>query len=383
MRGNGNKTAVPLTDRVAAVLQALVERHEVVLAVELEAGTGKTGGLRRPPAERWQVWTAAEAAGGGALAPLLTEALRSGQAGLVAGEDGKIYYLEPVVWPPRAVIAGAGHVGRALAEVVAFLGWSLSVVDDRPEFADPAHLPAQAEVVCADYGEAMRTLPLDRRSFVVSVTSSHVSDLAGLAALAQRPEALSLPYVGMIGSRRRVRALKEALRSQGADEAFIEGLHAPVGLDIGAVTPEELALSIASEMVLTLHGGTGKPSHRLAPGESRLKGLWTSGETQSLAVWRELLGSLRRGERLAVATVIATRGSAPRQAGARMLVWPDGRTVGSTGGGTGESQVRAAALEALRQGRPLLYRVDLTNDPQDATGAICGGYQDVLIEPVE
>lgn len=98
-------------------------------------------------------------------------------------------------------------------------------------------------------------------------------------------------------------------------------------------------------------------------------------------VFYELKRSLDEGVPVALATVAAARGSTPRRPGARMLVWPDGSFCGTIGGGCGEAEVRAEAMEALRDGRPRLVRVDLTN-PIDGEDRICGGVMDVFIEPI-
>ncbi|MBY6277369.1 MAG: sulfurylase small subunit [Symbiobacterium thermophilum] len=94
-----------------------------------------------------------------------------------------------------------------------------------------------------------------------------------------------------------------------------------------------------------------------------------------------LRASLAAGERVALATVVHTRGHCPREVGAKMLVWRDGRTAGSIGGGCGENRIRLAALTALDEGRPTLEQVDLLDDPSLPDGAVCGGVMEVLIEP--
>ena len=95
-----------------------------------------------------------------------------------------------------------------------------------------------------------------------------------------------------------------------------------------------------------------------------------------------LAGARQSGQAVALATVIHTRGHCPREVGAKMLVWPDGRTAGTIGGGCGENQVRLMALTALDLGAPLVQQVDLLDDPSLEDGAVCGGVMEVLIEPL-
>ena len=153
-----------------------------------------------------------------------------------------------------------------LARLGAMLGFRVTVLDDREEFADEARFPEAARVIRADFADPFRDLRIGRRSYVVLVTRAHRYDFDCLSHLLQAtPDPTARPrYVGMIGSRRRVRAAFEALLEAGYTRAQLETVHAPIGLDIGAETPEEIAVSIAAEIIHVRSGHQGNTAPRSA-----------------------------------------------------------------------------------------------------------------------
>jgi xanthine dehydrogenase accessory factor len=166
-------------------------------------------------------------------------------------------YLEPHGPPPSLVIVGAGHIARPLCRVGALLGFRVTVLDDRPEFATRERFPEAAEVRRADFSAPLRGLPLGAGTALVLVTRGHRYDFEALRDALTRDDPPS--YVGMVGSRRRTRAAMEQLVREEIDPARLRAVHAPIGLDVGAETPEEIAVSIAAELVLVRRGGTGTP----------------------------------------------------------------------------------------------------------------------------
>ena len=173
------------------------------------------------------------------------EALASGDAGEADAGDGFVLFVEPLVTAPELVIVGAGHVGQALARVAPAAGFTVTVLDDRPSFANPVRLPDARTIVVADPRSALAELPARGPRAIVLVTRGHRLDAECLRV------ALGLDafYLGMIGSRRRVRRILEHLEEEGADRDRVARVHAPIGLDIGAETPGEIAVSIVAEMV--------------------------------------------------------------------------------------------------------------------------------------
>lgn len=162
-------------------------------------------------------------------------------------------YVEAQRPPDELFVVGAGHIAVPLARLGAMLGFRVTVLDDREEFATEARFPSAARVLRTDFANPFRGVRLGARSYVVLVTRAHSYDFDCLSRLiAAEPQPR---YVGMIGSRRRVRAAFGALLDAGVPRERLARVSAPVGLDIGAETPEEIAVSIAAELVQVRRGG--------------------------------------------------------------------------------------------------------------------------------
>jgi xanthine dehydrogenase accessory factor len=173
-------------------------------------------------------------------------------------KDQSFLFLEPLYPLARLLIAGAGHVGRALAHLGKFLDFEVTVIDDRPEFASLERIPEADALIVGDIGQAVRGFPISSDAYIVIVTRGHRHDAEALKACLRS----SAAYIGMIGSARKVALMREKFLEQGwATVAEFDRVHAPVGLRIGSKTVEEIALSIAAELVLTrsqAHGEEGK-----------------------------------------------------------------------------------------------------------------------------
>lgn len=178
-------------------------------------------------------------------------AFRDGRPKLVERE-GHEFFLDPLGLSQELVIAGAGHIARPLSRMASICGYAVVVVDDRPDYARTELFP-EARVVCRDFGAFFAEYVVHPGSHVVLVTRGHKLDEDCLRSLLGR----SLFYLGMIGSRRRTRAVLDELRSEGVDSDWLARIYAPIGLNIGALTPEEIAISILSEMILLRRGGAG------------------------------------------------------------------------------------------------------------------------------
>jgi xanthine dehydrogenase accessory factor len=154
---------------------------------------------------------------------------------------------EPLVGKPKLVVFGGGHVGARVAEAAAFAGWRVTVVDDRAEFADPARHPAAERTIACDYHDLPATLGIDADTYVVVATRGHQHD----AIVVDQVARLDTRYLGMLGSRRKVALTWKLLEGQGIPRTRLDQIHAPVGLSIGADTPEEIAISVVAELVAT------------------------------------------------------------------------------------------------------------------------------------
>jgi xanthine dehydrogenase accessory factor len=169
--------------------------------------------------------------------------------------------FERIEAEPRLIVAGAGHVGASLARLAAMIGYRVTLIDDRPEFVDRKLFSATGEggleLICAkDWQAALRdSIGSGRGVSVAIVTRGHKQDEECLcAAIETNPD-----YVGMIGSKRRTNIVLDKLSEEGANEVQLKKVRAPIGLDIGAVSPEEVALAILAEIVAERRGGAGAP----------------------------------------------------------------------------------------------------------------------------
>ncbi len=163
---------------------------------------------------------------------------------------GPAWFYQPLVGRAVVYLFGAGHVARELAALLPPLGFGLVVADDRPEFANRDHFPQADQIWVRDFNRVLEGEKLPPRAFVVICTRGHAFDKEVLAqALAQQPA-----YLGMIGSRRKKATIFKALEQEGVSRELLARVHSPIGLDIGAQTPAEIALSIAAELVAVRAG---------------------------------------------------------------------------------------------------------------------------------
>lgn len=293
-------------------------------------------------------------------------------------EEKATVMIEPYLPPRDLIILGGGHIALPLAAAGQLLGYHVTVVDDRPEFISAERVPAADRGVFCSFDHIEEHLDFGPRSSVVIVTRGHLHDLDCLLKVIKHPVA----YIGMIGSRRKVNMIKEELLEQGFDRQLIDSVHMPVGLDIGAQTPEEIAVSIAAELIKARRGGSALSlKEGSLPGEKRLN-TGEMAKAADLDILQKAVKAACGNVPAAMATIVGTKGSTPRKAGARMLVYGDGRICGTIGGGCGESEVRMQALNVIYSGTPNVHRVALTADIAAQEGMACGGSMEVFVEPV-
>jgi len=164
--------------------------------------------------------------------------------GLICGGQLDVF-VEPVLPVPTVYIFGAGHISKSLAQVASLAGFSAVVVDNRESFANRERFPDAAEVHAAEYEEVFPRLAINENSYIIIVTRGHRDDMRVLRLAVGTPAR----YVAMIGSRRKVLNVIKELEKDGIDRAAFARIHAPMGLDIGAISPEEIAISVAAEMI--------------------------------------------------------------------------------------------------------------------------------------
>ncbi|BCV22442.1 XdhC family protein [Moorella sp. Hama-1] len=207
--------------------------------------TGKLAGERSEPGLEGLAGAMAE------VAPAVLAERRPQLTTLEIGDGRVTLFLEPVSPEPEVLILGGGHVGQQVAALAGLAGYRVTVVDDRPDFANEQLFPAAARVICAPFTAALQELKINPSTFIVIVTRGHRYDYECLRAVIQAPAA----YIGMIGSRRRIQGVRERLLAEGINQEALARVHAPIGLDIGAETPAEIAISILAEIIRVYRRG--------------------------------------------------------------------------------------------------------------------------------
>lgn len=281
--------------------------------------------------------------------------------------EGTVTIREPFFPEERLIILGGGHVALALVEFAARVGFTVTVVDDRPSFASTARFPLARHVICDAFPKAIKELQITAYDYVAILTRGHRYDLDCLRMILNGTQPY---YLGMIGSKRRVSGIREMLRAEGCTEDTLSRLCAPIGLNIGAMTPEEIGISIVSQLI---------SKRRLCEvTEAEKNHKIVNGSDVDFEVLSELAAA-DRGPR-AVVTVISSKGPTPRKAGAKMVIYPDGQLVGSIGGGCSEHEVIVRARKLIGTGAYEFFPVDLTGDVAEEEGMVCGGILTVLLE---
>ncbi len=175
--------------------------------------------------------------------------------GLVCGGTLEVF-IEPVLPPVSLYIFGAGHVAVSLCQVAASAGFDVIVTDDRSSYATKERFPAAHDTHAMEFDEAMRTLDPNESSYIVIVTRGHRDDMRILRWAVQT----RARYIGMIGSKRKVIAIFKTLQEEGLKADLFDRVHAPIGIDIGAITPEEIAVAITAEMIaIRRHASSSLP----------------------------------------------------------------------------------------------------------------------------
>jgi len=171
------------------------------------------------------------------------------ESGLICGGQMTVY-IEPVEAAPQLFIVGAGHVGHQLGQIAGPAGFRIHVLDDREKFASRERFPEADEVIVDSIPDWLHKAEIPSTAYVVVVTRGHRHDLDALRSLAAR----DLRYIGLIGSKAKVKKIYDALIEEGMPLECLQRVHAPIGLDIGAVTPEEIAVSILAELIAVRRG---------------------------------------------------------------------------------------------------------------------------------
>lgn len=184
--------------------------------------------------------------------------LNDGDPGICGGTAD--IFIEPIVFAPHLVVIGGGHVGKALAQLGKWLDFRVTLSDDRAEFCNPEYAPDMDAYALCKPGEIAGQVKINAQTYVAAVTRGLPVDVELIPALL----ATDARYIGLIGSRRRWALTVKALLERGISRQALERIHAPIGLELEAETPKEIAVSIMAEIIMLRRGGTGEPMRQEA-----------------------------------------------------------------------------------------------------------------------
>ncbi len=252
-----------------AVLQAILESIETRESVALLSVTSATGAWTSQIGRHWALWLDPERAPVGdlELGELTEQVLNDARQALLDRAHRHYDYTTPTgtfkvmvevqAQPPHLIIVGAGHIAVPLAAIAKISDFEVTVLDDRPQYAQRARFPTADRVIAGPFRAELQALrggrpTFDNHTYVVLVTRGHQYDIEALLEVLDDPVA----YIGMIGSQRRIRAVFELLeREQGIPAAKFDRVYAPIGIDIGARTPAEIGVCIMAEIINVMRNG--------------------------------------------------------------------------------------------------------------------------------
>ena len=277
--------------------------------------------------------------------------------GLATSGKALKFYSERIQGDRKLVICGGGHISIPLITMGKLLGFYVTVLEDRVLYADNARRAKADRVICDSFEKALQEIEGDFNSYFIIVTRGHRHDQTCLEEIIKKQNG----YIGMIGSKLRVKKVKEELIARGISKEALDKIYSPIGLKIGAETPEEIAVAIMGEIIMV------SKDKREAQGYSK-----------------EILSAILDDDKedKVLATIIERKGSAPRGVGAKMLIYRDGRALGTIGGGCVEGDIITKARFQLIDGdrAPRIYKVDMTGADAEEEGMVCGGTVNILLE---
>ena len=278
------------------------------------------------------------------------------RSGSVAREDGR-FFLEQIATGRKLVICGAGHVSLSVIRIGRMLHYEVTVIDDRAEFTARAEQAGADRVICAPFREALDGIAGGPTTAFVIMTREHAYDMDCLRLILKKP----CVYAGMMGSRSRTEQIRQQLLEEGFDAGEVQRVHMPIGIPILSRTPEEIAVSVAAELIREMNASD-------------------AGEGFPPGMAEELAALEKKAAPGAVLAMITEKtGEAPRRPGTKMLVKADGQFLGTVGGGTADALILKTAGDMLREGCRACrtVRITLTKGTM-----YCGGEIAVFLLPV-
>ena len=268
-------------------------------------------------------------------------------------------FAEPLIGSPKLIICGGGHISLPVAIMAKLCDFEVTVIDDREIFANRQRFSTADNVYCEDFASGLAKVPDDINNYYVIVTRGHEFDRVCLNHILKHPHT----YVGMIGSRSRVKMVKEVMLADGFSEQDLAAIHSPIGLNIGAESPAEIAVCILAEMI-------------------QIKNAFSAGGGFVQIVHDCLMDKDGSVGKKALATLVSRCGSTPRQPGTKMVVLSDGTMIGTVGGGKVEALAQAAAVRTITDGKCRNLVLDMEGKTVTDQSEVVGGWVEVFIEPV-
>nr|WP_242984742.1 XdhC/CoxI family protein [Clostridium taeniosporum] len=265
-------------------------------------------------------------------------------------------FIEYIIGQPNLIVCGGGHVALPLCQMADLLEFDITVIDNREEFASKERFPMASNIICKDFKEALNEVEFNKNSYFVIVTRGHKYDQQCLEIILEN----DFYYVGMIGSKGKVKFVINSLLENGYPKEDIDKVHTPIGLSIGAKTPAEVAVSILSEIIQTKNE----------------KIISTIPDNISDSI-------LNTSEPMVLATIIEKHGSGPRDPGTKMLINKNGEFIGTVGGGSVEYSVYKRALKLFDEKKSILEEYNLSNSDSAKLGMVCGGHIKVFFEFID
>ncbi|MDF2472364.1 MAG: hypothetical protein K0R21_146 [Anaerocolumna sp.] len=268
----------------------------------------------------------------------------------------KVFY-EFIQQSYQVVVCGAGHISMPIIKMCRMLNLPVTVIDDRPFFADNARREEADKVICEPFLQALSQINGDTGTFFVIVTRGHRYDQVCLEHIIDKENA----YIGMIGSKLRVKKVLEYLVDKGISKEKLDQVYTPIGLKIGAETPAEIAVAIMAQII-----------------DVKNKNIGSDGYTEEIL--EGIINDNAHNIPKALVTIVSRKGSAPREVGTKMVILADGTMVGTIGGGCVEADIRQVALDCIRNQECRLVENDMTGINAEEEGMVCGGIIELFVE---
>lgn len=290
--------------------------------------------------------------------PIIIAVPKNKKSQLISLNEEKVY-IEFLRKKYNIVVCGAGHISISIINMCKLLELPVTVIDDRLTFTNNAKMAGADNVICESFERALDKINGDNGTFFIIVTRGHRYDQICLQKIIEKENA----YIGMIGSKVRVRKVLDYIEEQGVSREKLKKVYTPIGLNIGAETPAEIAVAIMAQIIEVKNKKIGSSNYS----DELLNGIMDE-NTKEIPK--------------ALVTIVSRKGSAPREVGTKMVVLKDGTMIGTIGGGCVEASIRQTAFQSIESDKCQLVQVDMTGREAEDEGMVCGGIVEIYVEPI-